>query len=552
MYSTEPLTNFVDEYLAYLHEIEPSGATFDGVHTYDDLLEDLSRSAVEKQLRELGGFARRLGTIHPRSLTPVERQERRMLEATIRGRILEFEEIRSWELNPQYYASILAASLASQTIFAYAPISERARRIVSRLRQVPQLIQAARTNIKDPPGIFVKIAVETFQGTLALIEKQLPRTFAELDDLHLLGNLADASTEASHSIRYYLEYLRNDLAPRSRASFRLGRELFEKRLCLEEGLEVASDRLLEIGMRELRVTQAEFQRLARELNHGEPLDAWRHVKCNHPPPGQLVKTVREQLCELKSFVERNAIISTLDDSEIVIAPTPQFNRWMSASMWTPGPFEASPLPSYYYITDVEPEWLTSKQNEYLCDFNYASLWSISIHEVFPGHFAYAQNLRRLTTKLRKSTMFSPTSFVEGWAHYCEQMMLEEGFHRGDGCAKLGQLSGSLIRLARLVVGIRLHTEDWSAEQGMRFFRDEAFMEELSARREAERGASDPKNVVYTAGKLMLLKLRADYRAQQGSSYSLREFHDRLLANGGVPLWLHRYLLLGESKGGQLE
>ena len=522
------------------------------MHAYDDLLEDLSRSAVEAQARELGGFARRLGAIHPTSLTPVERQERRMLEAAIRGRILELEEIRSWELNPQYYSSILGTSLASQAIFAYAPVSERARRVVSKLRQAPRLIQAARDNIKDPPGIFVKMGVETLQGTLSFIEEHLPRAFAGLDDLHLLGDLADASTEAASAVRRYLDYLQHDLAPRSRASFRLGRERFERKLHLDEGISMTSDRLLAIGMRELRSTQAEFERLARGFNHGDPLEAWRQVKGHHPLAGQLVKTVRQQLSNLESFIERHAIVSTPGREEVVVAPTPQFYRWTFASMWAPGPFEAKSLPAYYYITDVDPTWPVSRQEEHLRDFNHASLWSISIHEVFPGHFLHSHHLRRVTSKLRKSIMFAPTSFIEGWAHYCEQMMLEEGFRRGDEVVKLGQLSESLIRLARLVVGIRLHTEDWSVEQGMRFFRDEAFMEEGSARREAERGTFDPSYVVYTAGKLMLLKLRADYRAQQASSYSLRAFHDTLLANGGVPFWLHRYLFLGEGNGALLE
>ena len=475
-----------------------------------------------------------------------------MLEASIRGRILELEEIRSWELNPQYYSSILATSLASQAMFAYAPVSERARRVVSKLRQAPRLIQAVRDNIKDPPGIFVKAGVETLQGTLSFIEEHLPRAFAGLDDLHLLGDLVDASNEAASAVRHYLEHLQHDLAPRARASFRLGRERFARKLRLDEGITMTPERLLAIGMRELRATQAEFRRVATALNQGDPLEGWRRVKQQHPAAGELVPTVRQQLSDLESFIGRNAIVSTPGSEEVVVAPTPQFYRWTFASMWAPGPFEAKSLPAYYYITDVDPAWPAARQEEHLRDFNHASLWSISIHEVFPGHFLHCNYLRRVESKLRKSIMFAPTSFIEGWAHYCEQMMLEEGFRRGDEVVKLGQLSESLIRLARLVVGIRLHTEDWSVEQGMRFFRDEAFMEEGSARREAERGTFDPSCIVYSAGKLMLLKLRADYRAQQQGGYSLRAFHDTLLANGSVPFWLHRYLLLGEGAGVPLE
>ena len=172
--------------------------------------------------------------------------------------------------------------------------------------------------------------------------------------------------------------------------------------------------------------------------------------------------------------------------------------------------------------------------------------------MFPGHFLHYQHLRQLDSKLRKSILFSSAAFVEGWAHYCEQMMVDEGFRRSDPVVRLGQLAEALIRLCRLVVGIRLHCEDMSVEQGVRFFRDEAYLEEGSARREAERGTFDPSYVVYSAGKLMLLKLREDYKAQQGAKFSLRQFHDTLLANGTVPIWLHRALMLGESNGSMIE
>jgi uncharacterized protein (DUF885 family) len=221
-------------------------------------------------------------------------------------------------------------------------------------------------------------------------------------------------------------------------------------------------------------------------------------------------------------------------------------------MWTPGPFESKPTRAYYYLTDVDPSWPPDRQTEYLRDYNYPTLWSISIHEVYPGHFLQYQHLRRVTSKARKSIMFAPASFVEGWAHYCEQMMIEAGFGRQDQGVKLGQLAEALIRLVRFIVGIKLHTEDMSVEQGVRMFREEAYMEESSARREAERGTFDPTYLVYTAGKMMLLKLRQDCKAQQGKAFSLRGFHDTLLGNGTAPFWLHRTLMLGVDDGDTLE
>ena len=552
MYSAEPLPHFVDEYLAYLHEVQPTSATFDGVHLHDDLLEDLSRRAVDGQVRDLGALARRLAAIDPSRLTDTERLERPAIEANIRARLFELESVRTWERSPQHYADIISTSLAGQALFEYAPLEQRARRIVSKLRQVPRLIQAARDNVKDPPGIFVKVGLESMRGTQRFIDEDLPRAFSRLDDLHMLGDLADASIEASASLGSYIEYLEKDLAPRSKGSFRLGRDRFREKLRVDEGLTLDVDVLLSIATRELNAMQEEFRRVASRLNGGDPHAAWERAKADHPPAGQLVAVAQQQLGELVDFIAANRIVTIPPGAPVEVAPTPKFYRWTFASMWTPGPFESRPIRATYYITDVDPAWPAERQAEHLRDFNYGNLWSISIHEVFPGHFLHYQHLRQIDSKLRKSILFSSTALVEGWAHYCEQMMLDEGFRKDEPGVRLGQIAEALIRLARFIVGIRLHCEDMSVEQGVRFFRDEAFLEEASARREAERGTFDPSYVLYSAGKLMILKLREDYNAKMGSAFSLRKFHDELLGNGTVPLWLHRSLMLGEQSGSLLE
>ena len=552
MYPSEPFPHFVDDYLAYLHETLPSHAGLDGVHVHDDLLEDLSRSALDTHVRTLAGFGRRLHQIDPALLSPVEQVEHPIVAANIEARMYELEVVRSWDRNPQNYSDVLGTSLAGQALFAYAPESERARRIVSKLRQVPRLVQAARDNIKDCPGIYVKVGLETWRGVLRFIEADLPRAFASLDDLHILGDLADTSTEAAGAIKAYIDYLENDLAPRAKASFRLGRDRFEQKLRLEDGVTLSAERLLPIALRELAAVQEEFRSVAGRLNGGDPLEAWRRAKEQHPEPGQLLSVAHEQVKELEEFLRTQSIVSLPDSEPVVVAPTPDFYRWAFASMWTPGPFENKPSRAYYYLTEADRSWPLDRQKEHMRDFNIPTLWNISIHEVYPGHFLHFRHLRRVESKVRKSTLFAPVSFVEGWAHYCEQMMVEAGFRRGDVNLKLGQLAESLVRLARFVVAIRLHCEDLSVEQGMRFFRDEAFLEEATARREAERGTFDPGYLLYSVGKLMMLKLRGDYKDQQGGKYSLRSFHDAVLAQGNAPFWAHRRLLLGEKTDASLE
>jgi len=552
MNASEPLPHFVDDLLGYLYETHPTHATFDGVHTHDDLLENFSRQGIEADTHALAGYLRRLEDIRPEGLTDVERLEQRMLVDHLRSRMFELEVVRTWEKNPQYYADVLASSLAGQALFTHAPAEERARRVLSKLRQTSRLIQSARDNITEPPGIFVKVGIETMRGALKFIDTDLPRAFSSVDDLHLLGDLADAQTEAGEAVGAFIQYLENDLAPKARASFRLGPEKFGQKLRFDEGITLPLDRLLAIAMRELKDTQEAFRSLAGKLNGGDPLKAWAKTKSDHPAAGQLVSEGRSQLDELATFIERQKIVSVPNGEPILVAPTPDFYRWSFASMWTPGPFESKPTRAYYYLTDVDPSWPPDRMEEHLRDYNRPTLWSISIHEVYPGHFLHYQHLRRVESKARKSTLFAPASFTEGWAHYCEAMMIEAGFGRQNPSIRLGQLAEALVRLARFIVCIRLHAEDWSVEQGVRFFRDEAFMEEGSARREAERGTFDPMYLVYSVGKLMLMKLRNDYKQQQGKSFSLKAFHDTLLANGTAPLWLHRALMLPGDTGDVLD
>ena len=262
MHAAEPLPHFVDDFLSFLYEVHPTGATMDGVHTHDDLIEDYRRSAIDTHVSALAGFARRLDAIPVDQLALREQVEHQIVSSNIRARQFELEATRSWERNPHVYADTLASSLAAQAIFTYAPETDRARRVLSKLRQVPRLVQAARDNIKEPPAMFVKVGIDTWRGAMAFIDTDLPRAFMNVDDIHLLGDLDDACKEATRTIGAYVEELSNDVLPKAKGTFRLGRDRFEQKLRLEEGITLPVDKLLAIATRELAATQEEFRQLA--------------------------------------------------------------------------------------------------------------------------------------------------------------------------------------------------------------------------------------------------------------------------------------------------
>jgi len=246
MRSAETLPHFAADYLAWRHEVQPTAATFDGVHVHDDLLEDFSRASIDRQIRDLNGFARRLASMSS-DATLAERADHSALMANAQARLHELEVIRTWERDPQLYADTLATSLAAQAIFTYAPAAERARRLLSKLRQVAGVLDAARTNVREPAGIFIKTAAETLRGVVSFLNRDLPRALREVDDLSLLADLDDASTVAKTAIERYVRDLEEEQAPKAKATFRIGKDKIEHKLKLEDGVTLDTDALLRIA-----------------------------------------------------------------------------------------------------------------------------------------------------------------------------------------------------------------------------------------------------------------------------------------------------------------
>ena len=406
MHPSEPFPHFVDDYLAYLHEVLPSQASLDGVHLHDDLLEDFEPAGHRRARPRAGGFGRRLNQIDPSLLPASNRSSTPIVAANVEARMHELETVRTWERNPQMYADTLGTSLAGQALFAYAPEAERARRVVSKLRQVPRLVQAARDNIKECPGHLRQDRPRNLaRRALKFIENDLPRAFSSLDDLHILGDLADTSTEAAHAIPAYVDYLETDLAPRAKASFRLGREQLRaeaeaRRGHLAQRRPAADDRPARAAGGAGGVPDG--RRPAERRRSAGGLAA---AKEQHPAAGHARRHgARRRWRSSRSSCSGSRSCRCPTSEPVVVAPSPEFYRWAFASMWTPGPFESKPSRAYYYLTDVDRGWPPERQKEHLRDFNLPTLWNISIHEVYPGHFLHSQHLRQVESKVRKSTL----------------------------------------------------------------------------------------------------------------------------------------------------
>ena len=542
----------VDEYLLDLHSRHPMLAAASGLHAWDSQLEDFSPLAVRDEIAAIKRFEVRLLKIHPLSLSSSDLIDYQIIASNMKARLLELEQVRSFEKNPSIYSDIIATSLLQTVMFEYAPLDSRLRHVLAKEKLIPRLLDAARLNIGAVPAPFLKMARENFKATLNFLRNDVPAAFADVKDVTLQGELQKTTKKAAAELQKYINQLEK-MKPHANATFALGKQNFEARLRYEEGIEVSSDTLLKVAYRELAATREAFRKAAGKINPREDaMRVWTAVQREHPRAGTLVVEARRQLDDILRFLIEKRLVTLPESEPPAVAATPEFMRWATASMWTPGPFESRKIRSRYLITDVSPAWNEQQKEEYLASLNYPQLWATSIHEAYPGHFLQGIFLRQVQSKIRKTAALAPASFVEGWAHYAEQMMIEQGFKREDPKIELGQLADALLRICRFVVAIRLHTGGMSVEEAGQFFIANAYLGETPARTEAERGTFDATYLVYTVGKLAILKMREDYRRLHREDFSLQEFHDRLLANGQAPLWAHRQMLMPGDRSKLIE
>jgi len=427
--------------------------------------------------------------------------------------------------------------------------------VVARERKIPGILLLARENLKNPASVSTEIAIEQLPGIIGFFEKDVPAAFTDAQDQEVRAAFAKSNADAIAALQTYLDWLKSDLLARSNGDFRIGGENFSKRLHYEEMVDTPLDRLVEIGLTDLRKNQAEFQRIAKELDPQKTSEAvLKDLAAMHPAPEELLAAFRGTFDGLIAFIEQKKLITIPSGPRPILQETPPFARaTTTASMDTPGPFETIAKESFFNVTLPAPGDSPAEIASLMAGFNIGTIVSTSTHETYPGHYMQYLWTPRAPSKLRK--VFSANTNVEGWAHYCEQMMLDEGYGQPGKGAKdareakyirLGQLQDALLRDARFVVGIRMHTGKMSFAEAKEFFVKEGYQSAKIADIESKRGTSDPTYLYYTLGKLQILKLREDYRKKKGTEFTLGKFHDEFMSQGFPPIAVVRRTLLGDD------
>jgi uncharacterized protein (DUF885 family) len=428
----------------------------------------------------------------------------------------------------------------------FASEDDRLRLVVAREKLIPGLLEEARKNLSDVPRVYTEVAIDDLANTPGFFQNDVPKAFADVKDAKLLAEFHASNSEVIAAFKKYETFLKEQLLPVSKGDFRLGAENFRKKLLYDEMVDIPLDRLLEIGYADLRRNQQRVKEVAALIDPKKsPREVMQDLQKDHPAAGQVLSTFRNTLGGLKKFIEEKQIITIPSDVPPIVEDTPPFERALtSASMDTPGAYEKVAKEAYFNVTPVEPTWSAQRKEQWLQAFNRGTIVSTAVHEVYPGHYTQFLWIQEAPSKVRKLLYCS--SNAEGWAHYTEQMMLDEGYGNGDPKLRLGQLLDALLRNARYISGIEMHTGKMTLAQSKQFFIDEGYQTPATADQESKRGTSDPTYLYYTLGKLQILKLREDYKAMKGDKFSLHEFHDEFMRQGAVPVKIIRKTMLGND------
>jgi len=524
----------------------PSSATDLGFHEFDDQLEDASEAGMHAELAAINQFHDQLQAIEPATLTPERALDREFLILAMKDAALSIDTIRMWQKDPDVYSSGITNAAYAIMKRDYAPADVRLKAVVAREKKMPAVLMEARKNLQAPVTIYTQIAIEQIDGNISLLKNDLPAAFSDVKDAALLAEFKQANDAVIAALGDYKTYLKKTVLPASKPEFAFGAQTWSKAFAAQEMVDLPIDKLLAIAEADLAKNEAAFQALAHEIDPKKNADqVLQAIEAKHPKAQELLATTQATLDSIRQYIVDHHILTIPAGEPAKVIETPPFMRsTTSASMDTPGPFEKAQLGGFYNMTLPDAHASAAEKADFMRQWYYAGISNVSVHEVYPGHYTQFLYAKQFPSDARK--VFGSATNVEGWAHYCEQMMLDEGFHADDPSYRLAQLQDALLRDVRFIVGIKMHTQGMTVAEATKLFETAGHQPHPIAVSEAKRGTADALYGYYTLGKLMILKLRDDYKAKMGAAYTLQGFHDAFIKLGPLPLPLIRRAMLGEE------
>ncbi|HTJ83196.1 MAG TPA: DUF885 domain-containing protein [Polyangiaceae bacterium] len=458
---------------------------------------------------------------------PDHRLDVRLLDLACQRELFSLTEMLEWQKRPKYYEELFA--LDSYLVRDYAPLDERAAAVLKHATAaLPQVANIQKNLVGPMPKAFVTTDIKVYKGYGEYLRGDVVTILGGVRDAKLREDSIASVKKLAAAADDVAKWLETNELPRADASHVLGKARFEKLLRVQEALDTPLDVLEKMAADDLAKNKKAYEDLEK-----------KGIKPKRPKASQLLEVATALVGDSRAFIEKNHLATIPEGGKVVVKESPPFMRWNAAFLNGPGPFDAPDLLAYYYITLPDPKWSKKEQDEYV--MSYGTLLATSVHEVLPGHFL--QGLWNRKAKTRAQKALEAYSFVEGWAHYGEQMMVDEGFRADDPATRMGQLGDALLRNCRFVASIGIHVKGMSASDVEKMFVDDCKQDKATAREQAARGTFDPGYFAYTLGKLQIIELREEVKRALGAKFDLGRFHDALLSHGGpqIPI-LREYVM----------
>src|SRR5262245_27522436 len=474
------------EAIADLLRRHPSTATDLGVHTYDRNFEDLSQASIADESKSLADFRSRAAAIDAATLTPDAQLDREQLLHALDAAILGNDVIRQWAKNPDVYSSAVTNGAYVIMNRPYKPADDRLGALSDREGKMPAALAEARRNLVNRPRIYTDIALDQIDQNISFFKSDVPEAFKDVQDAELNAAFKKSNDAVISALEDYKTFLEKELKPKSHGSYAWGADTYRKALAADEMIDLPLDALLAIAEKDRQANEAAFQETARKIDPKKPADAvLSSLQEDHPAASDLLKTTQDTLDSLRQFIVEHHIVTIPPGDPARVKETPPFMRaTTSASMDTPGPFEPATLPGFYNMTLPDPR-KPEEAGDFMRQWYRAAIANVSVHEVYPGHYLQFLYAKQFPSDVRK--VYGANTNIEGWAHYCEQMMLDEGFHADDPRYRLAQLQDALLRDVRFIVGIKMHTQGRTVDEATRLFTVQGHQPKPVAETEAKRG-----------------------------------------------------------------
>lgn len=532
---------YVNEFIEAYFVAHPDFAVRAGRHEFDGKLPDWSAEGVAREIKRLHAEKDHVAGFPDSALDERQRFERGYVASVIDGDLFWLDSAE-WPFRcPQFYADGIDPDVYVSR--EYAPLDQRLKAYIAYAKAIPAALDQIRKNLRTPlPKTFVNIGHTTYGGLISFYEKDVPAIFASVKDEQVQKDFKQANDSAIKAMKDIDGWFKSQEATATN-NFALGGEKFSEMLKATERVDVPLEKLAAIGRQDLDRNLAALKEACATFAPGLSIKECVAKAQAHKPTGGPVEMARKQLGDIKSFILEKKVVTIPGPEEAKVAEAPAYRRWNFAYINIPGPYEKG-LPSVYYIAPPDPSWSQKEKDAYVPGVG--SLLFTSVHEVWPGHFLQFLHANRSSSKFGQ--LFVGYAFSEGWAHYTEEMMWEEGLTNGDPEMHVGQLLEALLRNVRFVSAIEMHTGKMTVEESEKMFLDQGYQDPANARQQAARGTFDPAYLNYTMGKLMIRKLREDWTASRGGKQAWQQFHDEFLKYGGPPIPLVRKAMLPGDTG----